>query len=64
MTFDYINHIFGLPSAYLRDKLLVTDARYPRLTIRRYASLNKLDAAGFLSQVRAAVRSYLLTPKP
>jgi len=64
MTFDYLNHIFNLPPAYLQNNLPITNTRYPHLTIRHYARLQQLDAAQFLSQVRAAVRTYLLTPQP
>ena len=37
MTFDYINVVFKLPPDYLKDRLAITDPRYPNIRIDRCA---------------------------
>jgi hypothetical protein len=59
MTFDYIDKLFDIPQDYLKTRLSITDARYPKLSISEYAGdvhLNKTDATG---EVAGAVRDYL-----
>lgn len=56
MTFDYINHAFVLPPACLESALAVTDVRYPRITIARFAKNTNTAPAVILSRVRDAVR--------
>jgi hypothetical protein len=58
MTFDYLNRIFKLPPTYLKDVLNITDARYPRLSIRRYAATDLLNSSAAVQDVRAAIRNY------
>lgn len=61
MTFDYLNNVFKMPPAYLKNALKITDSRYPRLTIGGYATTNKIDPALTLAQVKAAVESFVKT---
>jgi hypothetical protein len=58
MTFDYLNRIFKLPPTYLKDALAITDARYPRLSIRRYAATDMLNVSAAVEGVQAAIRNY------
>lgn len=61
MTFDYLNIVFKLPPDYLKNELNITDARYPRLTIKRLAVDRKANAALILTGVKAAVQTFLST---
>jgi hypothetical protein len=60
MTFDYINHLFALPSVYLQTSLAITDSRYPRLTIASYAKTQHLDQSTLLMQVQDAIRAHFV----
>ena len=64
MTFDYLNRAFGLPPAYLKERLSVTDPRYPKLTIGELAEDEHAAASSTLGAVRAAVEAYLSAPLP
>ena len=55
MTFEYLSHVFVLPSDVLKNKLAITDPRYPRLSIQRYAADANLSEADALSKVKAVV---------
>jgi hypothetical protein len=59
MTFDYLNMVFKMPPDYLKNELNITDARYPRLTIKRMATDRKANAALILTGVKAAVENFL-----
>jgi hypothetical protein len=61
MTFDYINKLFALPPDYLKARLVISDTRYPQLTISKYASGDHLDLAAFLGKLDDAIRSYVTT---
>ena len=61
MTFDYINHVFGLPVDYLQTTLAVTDSRYPRLTIAEYAQGAGVSSATKLTAVQDAIRAYFVS---
>ena len=64
MTFDYVNHLFNLPSSYLQTSLGITDPRYPRLTIREYLEHESPgETASSLVAVQNAVSSYLTAPQ-
>ena len=62
MTFDYINHVFGLPPQYLAQTLDVNDARYPNIAISKYARSMNIEGNMFVSQVQTAVRDYSAVP--
>lgn len=59
MTFDYVNRIFGLPPQYLQNALPVTNARYPRLTLRSAAKEAKMQETDYVAAVRRAVGLFL-----
>jgi hypothetical protein len=59
MTFEYLDRVFGMPPDYLKDALDVADARYPRVSIRRYARDAKIDEAAALARVKRAVTEFL-----
>ena len=63
MTFDYLNMVFKMPPTYLKSALNITDARYPRLTIKHLSDDNKADPALILTEVKAAVQAFISTPK-
>jgi hypothetical protein len=58
MTFDYVNHVFSLPPAYLASILAIGNSRYPRITIAEYAGDTGAARAAFLARVQDAVRAY------
>ena len=60
MTFDYINHIFGLPAGYLQSTVYVNDPGYPHTTILRFAQENDLGIPAATMLVQNAVRDYLI----
>lgn len=59
MTFDYINKLFNLPPDYLKMQLMISDSRYPQLTVSKYAGSNHLNLTTFLGKLENALRSYL-----
>ena len=64
MTFDYIDHVFALPSGQLQTQLAIADARYPRLSIAAWAHASGQSDAAALGRVRAAVTGLLATSTP
>ncbi len=60
MTFDYINHLFHIPSLYLQDTLNITDTRYPQLTLLQFAEDTRSQPIDTLSQVQNAVRTFFI----
>jgi len=58
MTFDYIDKAFTLPPQYLQTALAITDSRYPRMTITRYASVAGLSQPEALLKVQDAIRAF------
>jgi len=59
MTFDYVNHLFGLPPQYLKDSLYISDSRYPRVTLEEYAEDAHIPGATLLAEVQGFVSSFL-----
>lgn len=56
MTFDYINQLFGLPPAYLKQSLELTDPRYPNLAITEYTeSFATTTRTAFFDALKNAV---------
>ena len=55
MTFDYINHLFALPSTYLQTKLSLSDVHYPHMTLSQYAREHHLIKTTLLTQVRTVL---------
>jgi hypothetical protein len=65
MTFDYVNHLFGLPPAYLQAALGITDPRYPHLTISEFFEHESPgEQPSSLDAVQDAVRAYLSNEAP
>ncbi|HRH21831.1 MAG TPA: hypothetical protein PLJ58_01380 [bacterium] len=61
MTFEYLNTVFKLPDSYLQQQLNITNSRYPRLSIARYASSHKIKRATAITQVKQLISNYLAT---
>ncbi len=60
MTFDYLNKIFSLPPPFLQTDLGITDPRYPRLTIARFAKDQHATSTGaVVSEVENSIRTYI-----
>lgn len=55
MTFDYINRIYNLPDSYLKDIFSIQDARYPFLTIAKYAESVHIDSDTFTQEIQNSV---------
>lgn len=58
MTFDYVNVVFKLPPAYLKQSLNITDPHYPNLQISRYARRNNLDPQQLIGQIQNSILNY------
>lgn len=61
MTFDYINTTFKIPSDIIKSSLSITDARYPRISLSKYAKTTGTTSAAFVSKVEDVVRNYLVS---
>jgi hypothetical protein len=59
MTFDYLNVVFHLPTAYLKTTLLINDPRYPNVRIDYYARHHGLNPLLFLQSIQQAITNYL-----
>lgn len=55
MTFDYINKIFNIPADYLKNRLAISDGRYPRISLKTYAREKNSDVVDVLTEVRTAL---------
>lgn len=62
MTFDYINHSFRIPESNLKNELKITDKTYPKITIRKAASLLGIPTEEFITITGKAIESYLRNP--
>lgn len=58
MTFEYLNHSFGIPDDYLCSKLDITDPRYPRLVIERTALASGQDPNVYVDKIKDAITAY------
>jgi hypothetical protein len=58
MSFDYINKLYDLPSDYLKNKLSISDVKYPNISIRAYVRSGHIDEVIFLKQVQDSVSQY------
>ena len=63
MTFEYLNLVFKIPSPYLKNALQITDAHYPRLTIKNFAAGKKISLVIALTEVKATVTAFLANQK-
>lgn len=66
MTFSYVETVFHLPSHYIANHLKLSDPKYPRLTIRAYASRHQLSTDLLLMEVRELLGNFpsSTTPSP
>jgi len=58
MTFEYLNFVFKLPPDYLRQTLSIENARYPRVTLKRYADRAGIDLSLLIHNTREAIQNY------
>jgi hypothetical protein len=61
MPFSYLNKVFNLPSDYLKNKLSISDPKYPNITIRKYSQTYQLNSVLFLEQVKKIIEEYQVT---
>jgi hypothetical protein len=59
MTYDYISHVYALPTEYLRSDLHIADTRYPRVSIAESAEVQGVSADALTSAVKVAVGDYI-----
>lgn len=59
MTFDYINRSFSLPNDYLKNEFVITDNKYPRITITREALNKKENIDIFIAEVKKDIQKYI-----
>lgn len=59
MTFQYINFVFNIPEAYLKNTLKIEDPRYPNMTLGRYVKNKNLDKTKFVKDMKKIVREYV-----
>lgn len=58
MTFSYLERVFQLPPTYLSPALRFPDPRYPRLTIKKYATTHGLSVTSTLMDIKNLVASF------
>jgi hypothetical protein len=56
MTFDFLNKAFGLPSDYLKKELVITDRKYPNITIDRWAKNNQENPSILLDRIKKLIQ--------
>jgi hypothetical protein len=60
MTFDYIATAFRIPADYMKSALEITDPRFPRITLHKYAKVNGLDEHDLTLRVIDVVGKYFI----
>ncbi|MFA6386170.1 MAG: hypothetical protein WCW04_00135 [Candidatus Paceibacterota bacterium] len=58
MTFDYVNVIFKLDPLYLKNTLVITDSKYPNISIEAYARHNRINSQVLLHNIEQAIINY------
>jgi hypothetical protein len=58
MTFEYINHSFGLPVDYLQNELHSTSKKYPKITIKNFAQERGESPTALLQRIRISIETY------
>ena len=58
MTFDYVNHLFGLPSSTLKNDLGITNVHYPHLTLAAAYAGDDIKPVAVVVGVQNAIRGY------
>lgn len=64
MTFDYLNRSFGIPDEYLKKELAITSSAYPKITLRKAASLSGENVDSFIQRTREAIQNYVPNHHP
>ena len=62
MTFKYVNVVFDLPDALLKDSLKIEDPSYPNLPIGKYVKKTGTNRDEFLNSVRETVKANWKSP--
>lgn len=60
MTFDYIATAFRIPVDFIRTALGITDPRFPRMTLHKYAKIYGLDEQNFTTDVIKVVGEFFI----
>lgn len=63
MTFRYINSIFNLPPSYLKDKLKISNPKYPDVSLGTYSKSQKINPNILLDSVKKLISDYLSNNK-
>lgn len=58
MTFDYLNVIFKLDHLYLKNTLVITNSKYPNISIEAYARRNRINPQVLLHNIKQAIINY------
>jgi hypothetical protein len=58
MTFDYINHLFGMPAEYMSIQLGIVDPRYPKFLLSDYAKSEHVSSTVVVGEVEDAIQNY------
>ena len=58
MTFDYLNVIFKLDPLYLKNTLIITDSKYPNISIEAYARHNRINPQVLLHNIGQIIINY------
>ena len=64
MTFDYLNRSLGIPNEYLKKELNITSTTYPKITLRKAASLSGQNIATFIQMTSKAIERYEPNQRP
>lgn len=62
MTFAFINHVFALPSGYLKDTLAITDPKYPNVSIEAAAKSKGITKDVLLITIKDLLRKRIALP--
>ena len=59
MTFGYINQTFMIPEEYLKNRMRITDEKYPNITLNKESITSGVPVSIFLVLIKDDVRTYL-----
>ena len=62
MTFSYLNVVFKLPGSYLQKSLLISDKRYPNISIRSYAGSSHETTTQAIEKIQQAILTFKHQP--
>ena len=58
MTFDYIEHLFAVPSTTIKAGMNITDTHYPHLTLGSYAKGTGTSTAATINTIQVIIQRY------